>query len=136
MFLDDIRITGPDDEIHLKRLEQVLHRLGEANIKINETESEFLQNSIQYCEYRIDQSGTHKLREKVQAIDHMPRPESITELRSFLGMVNYYGRFIKKLSRILAPLHELLQKEIASNWTRKTEEAFQRAKEAFKGDTL
>lgn len=90
VFLDDIRITGPNDEIHLQRLEQVLQRLGEANIRINESKSEFLQESIHYCGYRIDQSGIHKTVEKTQAIDLMPRPKNVTELRSFLGMVNYY----------------------------------------------
>lgn len=45
-FLDDIRITGPNHEIHLQRLEQILQRLGDANIRINESKSEFLQDSI------------------------------------------------------------------------------------------
>lgn len=72
VFLDDIKITGPNDKIHLQRLEQVLQRLGDANIRINESKSVFLQDSIHYCGYRIDKSGIHKMTGKVQAIEQMP----------------------------------------------------------------
>jgi len=136
VFLDDIRITGPNDKIHLQHLEQVLQRLGDTNIKINESKSEFLQNSIQYCDYRIDQSGIHKMAEKIQAIDFMSRPKNMTEVHSFLGMVNYYGQFIKNLSSILAPLHELLQKGVPFKWIRGCEKTFQCGKKNFKSDTI
>ncbi|XP_024890648.1 uncharacterized protein K02A2.6-like, partial [Temnothorax curvispinosus] len=136
VFLDDIRVTGPTKEIHLQRLKQVLQRLGDANIRINESKSEFLQDSIHYCGYRIDRSGIHKTTDKMQAIDLMPRPKDVTELRSFLGMVNYYGRFIRNLSTMLTPLHELLQKGVNFKWTHKCEEAFERAKRSFKSDTV
>lgn len=136
VFLDDIRITGSTEEIHLQRLEQVLQRLGNASIRINESKSKFLKDSIQYCGYRIDRSGIHKIKEKIQAIDSMPRPRNVTELRSFLGMVNYYGRFIKNLSEILAPLHTLLQNEVSFKWTQKCEEAFISAKKNFQSDIV
>lgn len=69
VFLDDIRITGPDNVTHLQRLELVLERLANANIKINEDKSEFFQDSSNYCGYRIDKNGIHKIAGKIQAID-------------------------------------------------------------------
>lgn len=133
IFIDDIKITGPDEETHLYRLEQVL---ADANIRINEEKSEFLKEDIHYCGYRVDKQGIHKMTEKVQAINQMPRPSSVTELRAFLGMVNYYGRFIKDLSTILAPLHALLQKGVPYKWMQNCERAFQSAKDGFKSDTV
>jgi len=136
VFLDDIKITGPEDETHLHRLEQVLLHLADRNIRINERKSEFFQNSIYYCGYKVDRYGIHKTIEKMQAIERMPRPRNVAELRSFLGMINYYGRFIRNLSTILAPLHILLQKDIAYKWTGNCERAFQRAKKEFQSDTV
>ncbi|XP_029165366.1 uncharacterized protein K02A2.6-like [Nylanderia fulva] len=86
VFLDDIKITGPDENTHMCRLEQVLSRLADANIRINEEKSEFFKDSILYCGYKINKSGIHKITEKTQAIDNMPPPQNVTELRSFLGM--------------------------------------------------
>jgi len=91
VFLDDIKITGPDDETHLHRLKQVLLRLADRNIRINEGKSEFFKNSIYYCGYKVDKYGIHKTIEKMQAIERMPRPRNVAKLRSFLGMINYYG---------------------------------------------
>lgn len=136
VYLNDIKITGPDDETHLKRLEKVLQRLADANIRINEDKSKFFKDSILYCGYKIDKFGIHKTDEKIKAIDEMPRPSNVSELRSFLGMINYYGRFIKNLSMILEPLHTLLQKETSFKWTREREQAFQLAKENFKNDMV
>ncbi|XP_018371852.1 PREDICTED: uncharacterized protein K02A2.6-like [Trachymyrmex cornetzi] len=136
VFLDDIRVTGPDDETHLHRVELVLQRLADANIRINESKSEFMKDSIHYCGYKIDKNGVHKSADKMDAIDQMPRPSNISELRSFLGMINYYGRFIKNLSTILAPLHVLLQKGVVFKWTRECEQAFQLAKENFKSNMI
>lgn len=136
VFLDDIKVTGPDDETHLHRLKLVLQCLANANIRINEEKSEFFKNSIHYCGYKIDRYGIHKTVEKMQAIDQMPRPSNMPKLRSFLGMINYYGRFIQNLSMILNPLHSLLQKGVVFKWTRKCEQAFKLAKESFKSNTV
>lgn len=136
IFLCDIKITDPDDETHLRRLEQVLQQLANLNIRINEEKCEFLKESIDYCGYRVDRKGVHKTIEKVQTIDEMPRPSNMSELRSFLGMINYYGRFIRNLSAILEPLHALLRKSNRFNWTRDCEQAFQNAKDHFKSKTV
>ncbi|XP_039306745.1 uncharacterized protein K02A2.6-like [Solenopsis invicta] len=136
VFLDDIKVTGPNDDMHLRRLEQVLLRLADKNIRINEEKYEFFKDSIDYCEYKIDKHGIHKTAEKMQAIEQMPRPRNVAELRSFLGMVNYYGRFIRNLSTILAPLHTLLQRETEYKWTQNFERAFQLAKTEFQNDTV
>ncbi|XP_043249938.1 uncharacterized protein K02A2.6-like [Colletes gigas] len=135
VFLDDIKITGPDDQTHLERLNAVLTRLAEYNIRMNMEKSEFLVDGIHYCGHYIDRNGIHKERKKMEAIEQMPRPRNISELRAFLGLVNYYGRFIRNLSTILTPLHTLLEKvggkPVPFKWTRSCEAAFAAAKRAF-----
>lgn len=136
VFLDDIRITGPDDDTHLHRLELVLQRLQQFNIKINEEKCEFFQNEIRYCGYVIDKDGIHKEKRKMDAIDKMPRPLNQSELRSFIGMINYYGKFINNLSTLLYPLNRLLCKDVPFKWTCECEKAFELAKREFKSDTI
>lgn len=61
----------------------------------------------------------------------MPRSRNIQEVRAFVGMINYYGRFIRNLSSILYPLNKLLHVNVRFTWTEIQEQAFIRAKEAF-----
>ncbi|XP_011869480.1 PREDICTED: uncharacterized protein K02A2.6-like, partial [Vollenhovia emeryi] len=131
VFLDDIRIGGRNEEDHWRKLQKVLDCLQKHNVKINFDKSEFAKKKIQYCGYLIDKNGVHKCPEKMEAIRHMRRPQNITELRSFLGLINYYGRFIENLSDIVFPLNKLLQKNSTFNWTESCEKAFNNAKQAF-----
>ncbi|XP_071635762.1 retrovirus-related Pol polyprotein from transposon 17.6 isoform X1 [Temnothorax longispinosus] len=131
VFLDDIRIAGKNPEDHLQKLEAVFKRLQQYNIRINLDKSEFFMKQINYCGYIIDKNGLHKEPNKVEAIKKMRRPENVTEVRSFLGMINYYGRFIKNLSVILHPLNNLLRKNTKFIWTTDCEKSFIAAKKAF-----
>jgi hypothetical protein len=114
----------------------VLQRLQQFNIKINEEKCEFFQNEIRYCEYVIDKDGIHKEKYKMDAIDKKPRPRNQSELRSFIGMINYYGKFINNLSTLLYPLNRLLCKDVPFNWTCECEKAFELAKREFKSGII
>lgn len=131
VFLDDIRIAGTSMEDHVRTLETVLIRLQKYNIRINPEKSEFFEKQISYCGYIIDKDGLHKASDKIEAIEKMRKPRNTTEVRSFLGMINYYGRFIPNLSSILHPLNNLLRKNIQFHWTKDCEKSFLAAKEAF-----
>jgi len=130
VFLDDIRITGTSVKNNVQTLKTVLARLQKYNIRIKPEKSEFFVNQISYCGYLINRFGLHKAPEKIKAIKNIRRPKNVTEIRSFLGMINYYGRFIANLSSILHPLNKL-RKNIRFEWTKKCEKSFTRAKEAF-----
>lgn len=73
VFLDDIKITGPDDSTHLLRLE-FLKRLSKHNMRVNVEKCEFFASSIDFCGYCIDFHGIHKQRKRVDAICDMRRP--------------------------------------------------------------
>ncbi|KAK2578442.1 hypothetical protein KPH14_001059 [Odynerus spinipes] len=136
VFLDDIKITGTNDTEHLQRLELVFKKLHDYNIKINLEKSTFFTDQIEYCGYVIDKNGIHKDRKKIEAIEKMPTPRNVSEVRAFIGFVNYYGRFIRNLSSILYPLNKLLHKDFKFIWSRECELAFKNAKRAFQSDEV
>ncbi len=63
--------------------------------------------SVEFLCYRVDGEGQHPTDEKMAAISEAPSPKNLAELRSFLGLLNYYGHFIANLSTLLQPVHEL-----------------------------
>lgn len=75
VFLDDIKITGPNDEIHLERLHQVLDRLDKNNMRVNEDKCEFFKEEIEYCGYKINRDGVHKSKKKIDALENMATPK-------------------------------------------------------------
>ena len=66
---------------------------------------------VEYLGHIIDEHGLHPTEEKVKAIKEAPTPKNVSELRAFLGIINYYGKFLSNLSAQLSPLNELLQKK-------------------------
>jgi hypothetical protein len=131
VFLDDICVTGATRDIHLNNLRQVLNRLKYMGLTVRLSKCIFLQKSVKYLGFIIDKNGLHPDKTKVDAINNAPTPIDVTQLKSFLGLLNYYGKFIPNLSIILHPLHELLRKGIVWKWSLECEKAFNKAKRAL-----
>ena len=93
----------------------------------------FLKTRVEYLGYCIDADGLHKSLAKVKAIVEAPRPQNQHQLRSFLGLVNYYGKFISPLSTITHPLNQLLCHQTKWNWY---EEAFKTLKDQLSSDQV
>lgn len=136
VFLDDIRVSGKNLEEHMARLELVFKQLSKYNLRINKEKCEFLQDNITYCGYVIGKSGISKEKQKIEAVRKMPRPDNLTKLRAFIGLINYYGRFIKNLSDLLRPLNNLLKKNVPFRWSKACESAFKKAKIEFESNKI
>ena len=95
-----------------------------------------MMSKIEYLGHVIDEHGIHPTEDKVKAIQEAPRPKNVSELRSFIDILNYYGKFLSNLSSKLAPLYKLLQNHSRWKWTDNQEQAFQAAKQALQADTL
>ena len=93
VFIDDVRVTGPDDQSHLLRLGEVLRRLQAHGMRVNRDKCDFFSDRIEYGRYMVDKFGIHKIRKKIYAIQNMPIPRDKEQVRSFVGLVGYYGRF-------------------------------------------
>ena len=135
-YIDDILITGRNDEGHLRSLEQTLRRLEEYGLRANKAKCKFMQDHVDFLGYRVDSKGIHTLPDKLNAIVKAPSPENIQQLRSFLGLLNYYGKFIPNLASLIHPLNLLLHKDTKWNWNSDCEKAFTEAKEALVSSTV
>ena len=129
MYIDDILITGRTDEEHLCTLDLVLKRLDQYGLHLKRVKCSFMQPSVRYLGYLIDKDGLHTTPEKVRAVFQTPIPMNVQQLRSFLGLVNYFGKFIQNLSTTVQPLNHLLCQNVAWEWTTDCQTAFDKLKE-------
>lgn len=136
VYIDDILITGETKEDHLRTLDEVLARLEKAGVRLKKEKCVFLAPEVVYLGHRINREGLHPTDDKVQAITDMPRPTNVSKLRAFLGLVNFYGKFLKDLSTVLAPLYRLLRKGARWRWQSEEEKAFESAKSMLKSPQL
>ena len=99
-YLDDILITGATDQEHIRNLQEVLKRLQYHGIKQN-SKCIFLANSVEYLGHIIDHKGLHTSLQKVAAIQDVPVSSNQQQLRSLLGFLHHYGKFIPNLATLL-----------------------------------
>ena len=140
-YIDDIIIASENEESHKKDLEALFERLSEYNIKINLIKCQFGKNSIDFLGHRVTEEGITPLPEKVSAVADFPLPQTYRQLRKFIGMVNFYHRFLKNAAGILAPLNSLLvgykksHRNRIISWTDHSTKAFENAKMALANAT-
>ena len=131
VYIDDILLTGKSDTEHLATLRNVLQRAKEHNIRFKKPKCKFLRDSVEFLGHIIDKDGIHATPEKVNAVVNAPQPKDVSELRAFLGLLNYYGKFLPNLAGKLHPLNSLLKKQARWVWSDACEKAFVGAKQAL-----
>ena len=143
VYLDDILIASKSVDEHKEHLRVIFKRLMDAGLRINASKCEFGVPTLEFLSHKITSEGILPSPERVEAIGSLPSPTSIKQLQKFIGMVNYYHRFIPKLARMLVPLHNhiaTLQKlpkhRKTFSWSTECEEAFSATKEALQKATL
>ena len=114
-YLDDIIVTGKNDEDHLKNFSVVLSRPQKYVLRLKRIKCLFLQPEVEFLGYRIDKTGLHTSDEKVTAIKQAPTPKNVTQLRSFFRLLNYYERFLANLSTLRRPLNHQFRKDTPWN---------------------
>ena len=92
--------------------------------------------TLEYLGHIIDATGLHKSPDKMCAIVNAPLPTNTRQLRSFLGLINYYARFVPNLCTLLHPLNGLLHKDIKWEWSKECDEAFRKAKEQLSSKSI
>ena len=133
-ILDDMILTGKDDDEHLATLEMLFQRLHSAGLRLNLDKCEFFKDHLIFCGHEIDASGLHKTQDKIKAIVAAPRPQNQQQLRSAIGMIRYHDRFLPNIAAILSPLNKLLGKNVPWYWNDECERAFNKAKELIASD--
>ena len=135
-YLDDILISGRSLKKHKENLTNVFKRLQQFGLRLKLTKCHFLEKEVEYLGHVINKEGLHPSPKKVDGIARAPAPKNTTELRAFLGSIQYYGKFVPQLSTLLSPLYELLQKNSQWKWTDKCEAAFLAAKAEISSDKV
>lgn len=131
VYLDDIVVYSESLEDHLMHLTDVFSRLREYELYVKKEKCEFCRDQITFLGHVIGRGKVHMDKKKVQAIVDWSAPTKESELRSFLGLTNYYRRFIMGYSRIVGPLTDLLRKGNKYAWSVQCVEAFETLKKAI-----
>ncbi|XP_043197488.1 uncharacterized protein K02A2.6-like [Amphibalanus amphitrite] len=129
VFLDDVCITGKNQEEHLSNLEEVLRRLHDAGLRLNPKKCSWFQSEVQYLGFKVDSQGIHATEEKLKAIKEAPAPTNVHQLKSYLGLIMYYNKFMKNLSTVAEPLYRLLKKGQVWEWGKQQQASFNKTKE-------
>ena len=124
VYLDDIHVTGSSEQEHLDRLRALFDRLITAGIRLKREKCQFCLPRLVYLGHIIDASGTRPDPEKVRAILDCPAPKNPDQLRSFLGMANYYGKFVPNMSTTAALLYALTRNGVPYTWGSMQQSAF------------
>ena len=135
-ILDDMIVTGKTEQEHLKNLDNVLSRMQRFGLRANLNKCYFFKENVTYCGHEIGSDGLKKSQDKIDAILKVKKPENVTQLRSFLGLVQYYGKFLQNLATEARPLNELLEKTRKWKWTDQCDAAFENIKKLVTSDQV
>jgi transposase InsO family protein len=127
-MIDDILVFGKDQEDHDKNLVEALKKIEEAGLTLNKEKCEFSKDRVTFLGQVIDSSGVHPDPDKVSAIKNIPAPQTVSEVRRFLGMANQMGKFVPNLADMTKPLRDLLCKDHQWIWDHAQQTAFESVK--------
>ncbi|KFD60923.1 hypothetical protein M514_26912 [Trichuris suis] len=131
VLLDDILISGSSQAEHWTRVYAVLQCLKEAGLRLKSEKCIFEANEVVFLGHKISPEGISPTEDKVQAIRKAPAPQNKAELQAFLGLVNFYNRFVPNRADVLAPLYQLLKDNASWKWGTEQKNALQRIKESL-----
>jgi hypothetical protein len=132
VYLDDILIFSKSAEEHLKHLKLVLNKLRQHGLYANAKKCEFFKRELEFLGHIIGRDGIKVDPKKTEAVKRWPKPTTVKELRGFLGLANYFRRFIQGYSSIVAPLTDLTKKDASiTDWSAECDKAFQTVKQAL-----
>ena len=136
VYLDDILLRGENEKDHVNKLRLVLKTLQEAGFTLKKSKCEIGLSEVSYLGFVVNKDGLKPNPLKVRAIADAPSPKDITQLRSFLGMLNFYRKFLPNVSTILEKLNRLLDNGCKWHWTAEHEKAFKHSKELLLNSDL
>ena len=140
-YVDDIIVFSNSPDEHVKHLNELFSRLKNFGVIVNPTKSQFGLLKLQFLGHVVTDNGIKPLPSKVEAIQKYPLPKDVKQLRTYLGMINFYHRFVQNLAFYLAPLNEYLKNEGNKNsreiaWTEEAKAAFQKSKDLLAESAL
>jgi len=136
-MFDDICVYGRSEEEHDTNITRVMDRLRERNLTLNKAKCRFRLTEVEFMGHVISAKGIQPTNEHVKAVQQAERPKNASEVRSFLGLVNYNARYIHDLATIAEPLRKLTrQKHCTFVWGEEQEQSFSKLKSCLTSDTV
>ena len=129
VYLDDIIVFGRTFQETLENLRCVMDRLKAAGLKLKASKCDWFKKSVRYLGHIVSEKGIECDPEKVEAVQNWPVPESITQVRSFLGFAAYYRKFIPNFAEISFPLTNMTRKSVRFSWDESCQQAFETLKQ-------
>jgi len=131
VFIDDVMIATETEEGHDEIVEEVLKRLEENDLFVKPEKYIWKVREIEFLGVIIGEDGVKMEKEKVQGVIEWPVPRNVKDVQKFLGLANYYRRFVKDFATIAKPLHETTRKEKKRDWGEKQQKVFEELKRRF-----
>ena len=131
VYLDDILIFSKTFEEHIEHVKTILSLLQKKNLQIKPSKCEFATPFTYYLGYKISNEGIHTEEKKVETVKNFQVPATQKGVRSFLGLINYYSKFIPNLAEIAAPLYDLTPKGKKFLWSSECQKAFEILKKSL-----
>ena len=135
VYVDGILVSEASAAEHLDNLRALLQRLQDKGLRCRKEKCLFAQASIEYLGYTLSSNGIAK-GSIVDAVQLMPAPSDISSLRSFLGSLQFYGKFLPDLATVAKPLYRLTKKEVQWSWGHMEQAAFKKLKDMLTADTV
>lgn len=135
-FIDDVLIHGATEEIHDNRLAKVLQVLKKYNVTLNERKCVYKVKKLEFLGHELSGDGIKPTKDKVSAVQNFREPRTPEEVRSFLGLVNYVGKFIPDLATQTDPLRRLIKKDEIFVWGNEQKIAFEKLKKCLISDMV
>ena len=129
--IDDVLVWGRTQAEHDDRLHAVLEKIQKAGITLNIEKCDLSRSEVSFLGHVVSASGISPDPVKTEAVKRMQEPTTVSEVRSFLGMVNQLGKFIPQLAERDKPLRDLLSKKNCWMWDIEQAKAFQDLKNAL-----
>ena len=136
LYIDDVITYGKTIEEGLENLEKIFQRFQEFGITVNPDKCTFGLSEIEYVGHTINSKGMHFTREKLDSVVNFPLPKTQQELKSFVGLVNYFRDHVRGASDMMQPLHNLMKPYVARGrleWDEKSMDTFEVVKRAIDG---
>jgi len=130
-FIDDILVATDIKEGHNELVKEVLRRLEENDLFVKPEKCKWKVREVEFLGVVISPKGVEMQKEKVEGVLNWLAPRNVKEVQKFLGLANYYRRFIKDFARIAAPLHILVKKEQKWKWEKEQKKVFEKLKTEF-----
>lgn len=130
-YLDDVLVAERKGDSG-SNLKAVLQRFRECGVKIRKDKCSFRKSEVSYLGHKITSDGLQPLEKNLEAVMKAPSPKNVSELRSYIGLLTYYSKFLPSMATMLAPLYDLLKKDCRWKWSSEQQHSFDRSKEALR----